>query len=209
MPLSRATRLDAVLTVTLGAMARGGLFDQIGGGFHRYCVDRDWTVPHFEKMLYDNAQLLHLMTLTWPQTRSRLHAARVAETIAWADREMTAEGDTFAASLDADSDGEEGKFYVWTAEEIDDVLGPDAALFKLTYDVTADGNWEGHTILNRSKRMLLGDDAHEAKLAALRAKLFAARSPRVRPGRDDKVLADWNGLMIAALARAEIGRAHV
>jgi uncharacterized protein len=190
------------VTLTLDRMCQGGIYDHLGGGFARYSVDAHWLVPHFEKMLYDNAQLIALMTLTWPETGSRLHAARVAETVAWADREMTAEGDAFAASLDADSEGEEGKFYVWTAEEIDAVLGKDAPLFKLSYDVTSDGNWEGHTILNRSKRLLLGDEAHELKLAGLRGKLFAARSPRVRPGRDDKVLADWNGLMIAAMARA-------
>jgi uncharacterized protein YyaL (SSP411 family) len=180
-------------------MAQGGIWDHLGGGYARYSTDAKWLVPHFEKMLYDNAQLVSMMALAWPRTRSALHAARIAETVGWLAREMMQEAGTFAATLDADSEGEEGRFYVWSADEIDAVLGADAAAFKEMYDVTPEGNWEGKTILNRSKRP---EPVDSAALAAARAKLLAVRARRVRPGRDDKVLADWNGLMIAALAQA-------
>jgi uncharacterized protein YyaL (SSP411 family) len=183
-------------------MSQGGIYDHLGGGYARYSTDAQWLVPHFEKMLYDNAQLVELLALAWPTTRSELHAARVAETIAWLEREMMAEGGAFAATLDADSEGEEGKFYVWTEAEIDAALGPGSPAFKRIYDVRPDGNWEGRTILNRSRTMLPGPPAQEAALAAARATLLERRGTRVRPGRDDKILADWNGLMIAALARA-------
>ena len=196
-----ASLRDAVV-VTLDRMCQGGIYDHLGGGFARYSTDAVWLVPHFEKMLYDNAQLIELLALVWQETKNPLYEARVAETVGWLKREMMAEGGCFAATLDADSEGEEGKFYVWTEAEIDRLLGADAAVFKAAYDVRAGGNWEGHTILNRSKTMLLGDAAHEARLAKCRNVLFEARAKRVPPGRDDKVLADWNGLMIAALARA-------
>jgi uncharacterized protein len=142
------------------------------------------------------------MTEAWRESKSPLYAARIAETIGWLLREMTVEG-AFASSLDADSEGEEGKFYVWSRAEIEDVLGPDdARLFAEIYDVTAQGNFEGHNILNRIESSDLRDPATEARLAAMREKLLARRGSRVRPGFDDKVLADWNGLMIAALANA-------
>ena len=192
---------DAVVT-TLDRMCQGGIYDHLGGGFARYSTDAVWLVPHFEKMLYDNAQLIEIMALVWPETKSALYETRVAETISWVQREMIAEGGCFAATLDADSEGEEGKFYVWTAAELDRLLGPDAQFFKDAYDVRDGGNWEGHTILNRSKKMLLGDAGHEARLAKARQILFEARAQRIPPGRDDKVLADWNGLMIAACATA-------
>src|SRR5690606_20471410 len=158
-----------------------------------YSTDAQWLAPHFEKMLYDNAQLIDLLTLVWQETKSPLYAARVRETIAWLTREMIGENGAFAASLDADSDGEEGKFYVWTEAEIDRLLGADAAFFKTVYDVTPGGNWEGHTILNRTAQAdAVLPDADEARLAKCRAVLLDARAVRVRPGRDDKVLADWN-----------------
>lgn len=188
--------------ITLTNICQGGIYDHLGGGFARYSVDDRWLAPHFEKMLYDNALLMDLLTEVWRETRNPLYKARVEETVAWLMREMIADGGGFAASLDADSEGEEGKFYVWTAAEIADVLGEDARLFAHVYDVTPDGNWEGHTILNRLSNLALGSGAEEIKLAALRAKLLAHRASRIRPGWDDKVLADWNGLMIAALARA-------
>ncbi len=199
---------DAV-TITLTRMCQGGIYDHLGGGFARYSVDANWLVPHFEKMLYDNAELLGLLTLVWQETRDPLYAARVRETVGWLEREMLAApndaGDrAFAASLDADSEGEEGKFYVWSEAEIDAVLGADSDLFKQHYDVSADGNWEGHTILNRSRRPSLMDDATEARFAEEREKLLKARAKRIRPGWDDKVLADWNGLMIGALADAAV-----
>ena len=198
------TAKQAVIT-TLTHICQGGIYDHLGGGFSRYSVDERWLVPHFEKMLYDNALLIDLMTEVWRETQNPLLAARIAETVAWLEREMIAEGGGFAASLDADSEGEEGKFYVWSADEIAATLGTEeAALFNRVYDVSADGNFEGHTILNRLDHLPLLSDAEEARLADSRAKLLAVRAHRIRPGWDDKVLADWNGLMIAALARAAL-----
>ena len=195
---------QAVIT-TLDNICQGGIYDHLGGGFSRYSVDERWLAPHFEKMLYDNAQLIEIMTEVHRETQSPLYKARVAETVAWLKREMIADGGGFAASLDADSEGEEGKFYVWSQDEILDVLGvEDGAAFALAYDVTEEGNWEGHTILNRLASLELGSEADEQRLAGLREKLLAVRAQRVRPGWDDKVLADWNGLMIAALARASV-----
>src|SRR5262249_3911039 len=150
----------------------------------------------------DNAQLLELLTHGWQATGRPLYAERVAETVAWLAREMRQEGGGFSSSLDADSEHEEGKFYVWRETEIEALLGARAPRFKEIYDVTAAGNWEGHTILNRLDHREREDDAVEAELAQDRAVLLQARAARVRPGLDDKVLADWNGLVIAALAYA-------
>ncbi|MET1045716.1 MAG: thioredoxin domain-containing protein [Hyphomicrobium sp.] len=195
---------QAVVT-TLRNICQGGIYDHLGGGFARYSVDEYWLVPHFEKMLYDNALLIDLMTEVWRETQEPLFKVRIAETVAWLKREMIGETGGFAASLDADSEGEEGKFYVWSAAEIAEVLGAeDAAFFARNYAVTPDGNFEGHTILNRLDSQGLLSDEEEASLAGMRAKLLARRASRVRPGWDDKILADWNGLMIAALARAAI-----
>ena len=192
---------DAVLR-TLTTICQGGIYDHLGGGFARYSVDARWLAPHFEKMLYDNAELIDLLTLVWQEVRDPLYAQRIAETIGWLQREMRSGEGGFCSSLDADSEHEEGKFYVWSAAEIDAVLGGDAAVFKEFYDVTVEGNWEGHTILNRLGHPEMADAETEALLTRCREKLFAVRAPRVRPGLDDKVLADWNGLMIAALAHA-------
>jgi uncharacterized protein YyaL (SSP411 family) len=186
---------------TLQRICQGGIYDHLGGGFARYSVDAFWLAPHFEKMLYDNAQLLRLLGEAWAATGEPLFRARAQETVAWLGREMMV-GDAFASSLDADSEGEEGRFYVWQADEIDALLGGDAAAFKLAYGVTATGNWEEKNILNRLHEPGLPPEAEEAVLARCRARLLDARERRVRPGRDDKVLADWNGLMIAALADA-------
>jgi len=195
-------RLFDAVTVTLDRMCQGGIYDHLGGGFARYATDNEWLIPHFEKMLYDNAQLIDLLTLAWQETGSRLYATRIAETCDWVLREMVAEGGGFAATYDADSEGVEGKFYVWDEAEIDSILGADAAFFRQAYDVTPQGNWEHHTILHRNRRPQLLDDAGEGRLAGLCARLKAVRDKRVWPGWDDKVLADWNGLMIAALANA-------
>ncbi|MBN9247930.1 MAG: thioredoxin domain-containing protein, partial [Hyphomicrobium sp.] len=193
---------DAVVT-TLRHIAQGGIYDHLGGGFARYSVDELWLVPHFEKMLYDNALLIDLMTEVWRETQEPLFKIRIAETVAWLEREMIGEAGGFAASLDADSEGEEGKFYVWSADEIADTLGAeDAAFFSRVYGVTTNGNFEGHTIFNRLDSLALLSDAEEARLAGLRAKLLQRRASRVRPGWDDKILADWNGLAIAAVTRA-------
>jgi len=199
------TPLEAV-AFTLTHIAQGGIYDHLGGGFSRYATDERWLVPHFEKMLYDNALLVELMTEVWRERRPPLMAQRVSETVDWLLREMRSEAGSeaaFAASLDADSEGEEGKFYVWSAGEIEEVLGAeDACLFAQVYDVTRQGNWEHHTILNRLNDLDLRVRATEQRLAEMRGKLLARRAARVRPSFDDKVLADWNGLMIAALAKA-------
>jgi len=200
---------DAV-ELTLTRMCQGGIYDHLGGGFARYTVEERWLVPHFEKMLYDNAQLIDLLTWAWQDSGNPLYEARVRETVDWLFREMMADADetgggpagAFASSLDADSEGEEGKFYVWSEAEIDALLGDAAVGFKAAYDVVPGGNWEAKTILNRLQRPELGDAAEETALAESRKVLLAARGARVRPGWDDKILADWNGLMIAALARA-------
>ncbi len=201
----KRTRLDPyreAVTRTLTTISQGGIYDHLGGGYARYATDARWLVPHFEKMLYDNAELISLLTLVWEETRDPLYAQRVAETIGWLEREMVNAEGAFASSLDADSEHEEGKFYVWSEAEIDAALGEEAALFKRFYDVSAEGNWEEHTILNRLAHPALADGETEATLVRCRELLLAARAPRVRPGLDDKVLADWNGLMIAALAAA-------
>jgi uncharacterized protein len=202
------SRYFVAVALTLTHICQGGIYDHLGGGFSRYSVDEYWLVPHFEKMLYDNALLLELLGLAYQYSGDELFRARARETVGWLMREMTTPEGAFSASLDADSEGEEGKFYVWSRAEIEALLGPeDAALFASSYDVTSDGNFEGHNIINRLKdlpRSMADEAGSAAKLAELRAKLLKARNKRVRPGLDDKVLADWNGLMIAALARASL-----
>jgi uncharacterized protein YyaL (SSP411 family) len=194
---------DAV-RLLLRRMSEGGIYDHLGGGFARYATDAEWLVPHFEKMLYDNAQLLELMAFAHAAKPDPYIAARAEETVLWLIRDMTAEarsgGAAFAALEDADSEGEEGRFYVWTEAEIDAALGSDSAAFKAAYDVNPGGNWEGRTILRRV--MPPADAPTEARLASARAVLLRVRNARPRPGRDDKVLADWNGLAISALCRA-------
>jgi hypothetical protein len=199
-------RYFAAVELSLLRMCEGGIYDHLGGGFSRYSVDERWLVPHFEKMLYDNAQLLELLALAYRRSANDLFRQRAHETVGWLTREMTTAEGAFCASLDADSEGEEGKFYVWSHDEVVRVLGAeDGEFFAQHYDVTAEGNFEGHNILNRLKvlpRSMERSKTGEERLAALRQKLLAHRATRVRPGLDDKVLADWNGLMIAALAHA-------
>ena len=195
--------------LTLRRMCEGGIYDQLGGGFARYSVDERWLVPHFEKMLYDNAQLLELLSLAWLETGEAIFEEAVRETVEWLRREMRAPGGAFCASLDADSEGVEGKFYVWTRDEIEDVLGQeDAAFFARSYDVRAEGNWsdEHHAAVVILNRLQAPSATVEEKhrLAVLRDKLLARRKCRTRPGLDDKVLADWNGLTIAALVHASV-----
>src|SRR5579862_553304 len=197
-------RYFAVVDITLDHICEGGIYDHLGGGFSRYSVDERWLVPHFEKMLYDNAQLLELLAIAYRRSGKPLYRQRARETVEWLKREMTTAEGAFSASLDADSEGEEGKFYVWSLAEVMGELGSeDSEFFARHYDVTLGGNFEGHNILNRLKTMERSE-ADEAPLAGLRAKLLAARATRVRPGLDDKVLADWNGLMIAALINAGV-----
>jgi uncharacterized protein len=182
---------------TCEAMARGGMYDQLGGGFARYSVDAGWVVPHFEKMLYDNALLARVYAHLWRRTGSGL-ARRVAEeTCDWMLRELRTDGGGLAASLDADSEGEEGKFYVWRPAELRAVLGPEDGEFAAeAFGVTGAGTFEhGASVLQ-----LRSDPADASRLSRVRAALLAARSGRVRPGRDDKVVAAWNGLAVSALA---------
>ncbi|MDQ0301870.1 thioredoxin domain-containing protein [Ancylobacter polymorphus] len=198
---------DAALHA-LDGMSEGGIYDHIGGGYSRYSVDDRWLVPHFEKMLYDNAQILDLLGLAYAETGAELFRARAIETVGWLQREMMTQGGAFAASLDADSEGHEGRYYVWTLKQVLEALGAqDAEFFARHYDIAPFGNWEGVSIPNRLKEVERSG-ADEVRLAMLRDKLLAVREKRVPPGRDDKVLADWNGLMIAALVGAapRIGR---
>ncbi len=197
--------------LTIEHICEGGIYDHLGGGFARYSVDERWLVPHFEKMLYDNAQLLELLALAHARTEVPLYRERASETVDWLAREMTTAEGAFSASLDADSEGEEGKFYVWSLDEVEHALGADdAAFFSLQYDITHIGNFEGRNILNRLND-LPRNVAHDAasqqgaeRIAMLRGKLLKERGKRIRPGLDDKVLADWNGLMIAALANGGV-----
>jgi uncharacterized protein YyaL (SSP411 family) len=206
---NRASQLE-IATFTLDKMAGGGIYDHLGGGFHRYSVDAQWLVPHFEKMLYDNALLAGAYVEAW-QATGRADYARIArETLDYLLRDMTDAAGGIYSTEDADSEGHEGKFYVWTPAEIAAVLGEaEAQTFCRVYDVSKIGNFEGQNILNLPKTLeqiaaLLGRDVHElaTQLAADRARLLAARSQRVRPALDDKVLASWNGLAIEALAAA-------
>jgi uncharacterized protein len=202
--------LDGAL-FTLERMARGGIYDQLGGGFHRYSVDRLWRVPHFEKMLYDNAQLLHLYAEA-ELIDSRPLWRTVAEgTVGWLEREMTAPSGAFYATQDADSEGEEGRFFTFTLEEMRRLLGqPLADLAALHFGCTVEGNFEhGRNVLEvqvpaqqLSERLGEPLPEVEARLAEVRERLFRAREGRVRPGRDDKVLAGWNGLMVRGLSFA-------
>ena len=196
-------------TRTLEMMARGGMYDQIGGGFHRYSVDERWLVPHFEKMLYDNAQLARVYLEAYQVTGDAAFRAVAVDVLDYVLREMTAPEGGFYSATDADWEGEEGRFFVWTPAEVREALGDDEAarLFCAAYDVTEAGNFEGHNIPNLPRpldevaaELGLSLDALQASLAASRARLYAARARRVAPGLDDKVLTAWNGLMIGAFA---------
>ncbi len=186
----------------LRAMINGGIYDHLGGGMARYTVDAGWLVPHFEKMLYDNAQLIRSLTWAHGETGDDLFRTRIDETVTWLVREMLLDGGGFASSLDADSEGEEGRFYIWQKDEVDRLLGDAASVFCSHYDVSDNGNWEGKNILNRLDHPPGDDSSIEEKLETARHDLLRARDGRIRPERDDKVLADWNGLMIRALAEA-------
>ena len=190
-------RALAMVTGTAHAMARGGMYDQLGGGFARYSVDADWVVPHFEKMLYDNALLARVYAHLWRRTGDPL-ARRVArETCAWMIRELRTPEGGFASALDADSEGEEGLFYTWTPAELTAELGAAEGRYAAeTFGVTPAGSFEH----GRSVLQLRADPAGPDRFAAARDALLAARERRVRPGRDDKVVAAWNGMAISALA---------
>jgi uncharacterized protein YyaL (SSP411 family) len=193
---------DGVL-VTAMHICHGGIYDHLAGGFARYSVDAAWLVPHFEKMLYDNAQLIDLLTRLWRTTKNPIFAARIDATINWLMDEMQLPDGGFAASLDADTQGAEGLFYIWTPAEIENVLGDETAVFLEAYGITPDGNFENRNILNRLHAVDAPDAHHvEAALNGARSALLARRNTRPRPARDDKILADWNAMTITALAHA-------
>lgn len=196
------------LDFSLNKMIRGGIYDQIGGGFARYATDKAWLVPHFEKMLYDNALLLSLLADRYQLSPEAAYRQTIEQTIDWVEREMQHPEEGFYAALDADSEGEEGKFYVWHKKEIDQLLGDDAPLFNFVYGVTENGNWEGKTILWQSHtpeeamaEFSVSEKDLSDSLQQSRQKLLAARAERIRPGLDDKQLLSWNALMITAYAK--------
>ena len=190
--------------ITLDNLAFGGIFDQIGGGFARYSVDEDWLVPHFEKMLYDNGQLVSLFSKFYQLTKDELYKETVYQTLQFIENELTSPEGGFYASLDADSEGEEGKFYVFTKEEIDAVLQDDAALFNEYYNIEKGGNWEhGKNILHRklsdkdfAEKKRIDLDELKNTISGSKKKLMNYRSERIRPGLDDKILTSWNALML-------------
>lgn len=188
---------ERMVRLTLDQMAAGGIYDQIGGGFARYAVDAAWQVPHFEKMLYDNAQLARIYLDAYRAFGTDRYREVATETLAYVLREMTSPEGGFYSAQDADSEGEEGKFYVWSAAEFEEVVGSEAASIAGAYfGVTDQGNFEGHNILHVAKAV----DSVDATIQEAKRKLFAARESRVHPGRDDKILTAWNGLMLRALA---------
>ena len=204
---SGAPRELAIVRDSFVKMARGGIYDQVGGGFHRYSVDDHWLVPHFEKMLYDNALLSRLGVHLWQVTHDSEIERVTRETFDWALREMAAPGGGFYSSLDADSEGHEGKFYVWSAEELDALLHENAPVLRELWGASASGNFEGRNILHVphapaevARKHGLPLDELEALASSARITLWSAREARVHPARDDKILAAWNGLMVRALA---------
>lgn len=207
----RAEALEA-LTRALDGMANGGLYDQLGGGFSRYSVDDRWLVPHFEKMLYDNAQLLSIYVDAYLVTGSDRYRTVIEETAAWLIREMQDEPGGFYAALDADSEGEEGRFYVWTKAEVEALLSPiEADWVSLHFGISAEGNFEGNAVLQIARPVdelaaALGEPTESLRrvIDEARSKLLATRSQRIRPGTDTKLVVSWNGLAIGALAKAGI-----
>jgi uncharacterized protein YyaL (SSP411 family) len=203
-------RYLAMVAHTLSRMAQGGIYDHVGGGFHRYSVDAKWLVPHFEKMLYDNAQLLRIYSQAYVITRDPLYKAVVEESARYLLREMYHPEGGFYSTQDADSEGEEGKFFVWTLAEVEGLLGAeDAEVFARMYDVTEEGNFEEknilHPILNidqASKFFRKEKPEIEALISRSKQKLFAAREKRIKPFRDEKIIAAWNGLALSGLAEA-------
>jgi uncharacterized protein len=199
----KTKEIDEILSLTLNQMARGGIYDQLGGGFHRYSTERTWTVPHFEKMLYDNAQLLEVYARALKGSKNPFYERVLRETIAFVDRELSSPDGGFYSALDADSEGEEGRFYVWTAKDLDAALKPhgeNAALFRKSYGLDDTPNFEGSAYVLRLANVPEPDV--ERRLAAIRKALFEIRPKRARPFLDTKVLTAWNGQMIAGLARA-------
>ena len=204
--------LKNALAAALDNMANGGIYDHLGGGFARYSVDADWHVPHFEKMLYDNAQLVSLFSKAFQATKNPMYRRTVEETLEFIERELTDKSGGFYSSLDADSEGEEGKFYVWTKEEVDSILGesPEKKHFIEYYDVKKRGNWEHgknvlrrlHSLAEMTKKFNVSEEDFLTSIEASKTKMMSARDTRVRPGLDDKVLTSWNGLMLQGFCDA-------
>jgi uncharacterized protein YyaL (SSP411 family) len=188
-----------MVILTLDKMAYGGMYDQVGGGFHRYSTDDHWLVPHFEKMLYDNALLARVYVDAYRATGDPLYKRIAEETLDFVTREMRAPDGAFYSTQDADSEGVEGKFYVWSLDEFRQVVGEDSDLLAGYFDVSAHGNWEETNILHVTREP---DEKLLPKIEAARKKLYADREKRVRPGRDEKILTDWNGLMLRAFVEA-------
>lgn len=207
---TKQEKLWQAVDTTLVKMAEGGIYDQIGGGFARYSTDSFWKVPHFEKMLYDNAQLVSLYTHAWQLTQNPLYAKVVSQTLDFVKRELTHEEGYFFSALDADSEGIEGKYYLWTQKELQQILGEDEPLFSLYYNVDAYGNWEhGANILYKTRTdaeltALTGKPISEIEEVVNRCskKLLAVREQRIKPGLDDKMVTAWNALMVKAYAEA-------
>jgi len=192
-----------IVELTLDKMAYGGIYDQIGGGFARYSTDKYWKAPHFEKMLYDNGQLVSLYSQAYQLTKKPLYKHVVYQTLAYTAREMTAKNGAFYSSLDADSEGEEGKFYVWTKEELQTILKDDFEFVKEYYNVNSTGKWEGHYILLRkkdnakiAKQFKISEEEVVTKIENINAVLLKERAKKIRPGLDDKTLTSWNALML-------------
>jgi uncharacterized protein YyaL (SSP411 family) len=205
---SKVTKFLEFVFKTLNKMGRGGIFDQIGGGFHRYSTDARWLVPHFEKMLYDNALLPIVYAEAYQITKDSFYIEIINKTLGFVLREMTSPEGGFYSALDADSEDEEGKYYVWSKKEIEEILGKDAGIFCLYYDVTDGGNFEGRTILNNNIgsstvafHFGITEDQVRKIICEGSKKLLDARSRRIRPGLDDKILTSWNALMISAFAK--------
>ncbi|MBI5145855.1 MAG: thioredoxin domain-containing protein [Thaumarchaeota archaeon] len=206
--ISKISKFSEFVFKTLNKMAKGGIFDQIGGGFHRYSTDARWLVPHFEKMLYDNALLPIVYSEAYQITKDPFYLEVIQKTLNFVLREMASPEGGFYSALDADSEGEEGKYYVWKKKEIQEILGKNADIFCLYYDVTDGGNFEGHTILNNNIGMStvafhfgIPEDNVKKIILDSSCMLLESRSQRIRPGLDDKVLTSWNALVISAFAK--------
>ena len=198
----------AQIELTLNRIALGGIYDHVGGGWSRYSVDEDWFIPHFEKMLYDNAQLLSIFAETYSLTQNPLYSDRIRHTILWLNNEMTSNEGGFFSALDADSEGREGKFYIWGEEELRSILGTNFSWFSKVYRITRQGNWEHgynhlhltNDIISTAKDAGIDTETFQEDYAHALKILAVERSKRIRPGLDDKILASWNGLAIKGLA---------
>jgi uncharacterized protein len=197
------------LMITLDKIAQGGIYDHVGGGFSRYAVDEQWHVPHFEKMLYDNGQLLSLYANAYKVSKQESYKRLLMSTASWLEREMLHENGGFYAALDADSEGEEGKFYIWSKDEIDSLAGSDASLISKYYDISKSGNWEGSNVLRKldadetfAQNWKITEQELLDKVTAFNVKARIARESRPRPGLDNKLIAGWNGLALSGLCEA-------